>query len=115
MKDIKDFQAIVELTLQALRWNCLIPTIKITPVCRGRYYRRTHRITLPTWLLSQSEQYQIYYCVHETCHIKGYGHGYEFKEFERKALAFWNMDIVYKKAYPKYLYENGQECYQSIP
>jgi predicted metal-dependent hydrolase len=61
-----------------------------------------------------SEEYAIYYIVHEVCHFKHTnerGHGKEFKSTERKALDSWGIEIEYSRAYPKKLYHNGQCVY----
>ena len=111
MKKVKDFQVIVDLTIQVLGWSCSIPTIRLKDVQRGTYSPTTNNITLPSWLHNFPEVFQIYYCVHEACHRKVLNHRHEFKKLERRALAFWGIEIDYKKAYPKNLYVHGRKVY----
>ena len=103
--DRKDYQAIVDLTSEALGISSI--PIRIKNVGGGRANK--NYITLPKWLDKYDEQYQIYYTVHETCHY-GFGrnHFSLFKMGEDKALALWGIKIERKKAYPKALYANGQ-------
>jgi len=106
----KDYQAIADLTSEALK----IPTIKvrIKNVLGGRANK--NYITLPKWLEHYDKEYQIYYVVHEVCHylkphVKGLlGHNKMFQKYEDKALELWGITIKRAKIYPKELYANGQ-------
>lgn len=107
---LSDYQAVVDLTSEALGIATI--EVKIKNVLGGRSL--PHSITLPLWLHDYDEAYGIYYAVHETVHYLRYsvpglrGHNDIFKEKEDKALALWGLRIVRKKAYPKYLYDNGK-------
>lgn len=102
----EDYQAIVDLTSEALGIPSIL--VRIKKVYAGRANK--NYIALPKFLDKYDEQYQIYYAVHEACHYvnKGMGHKPPFKEIEDRILALWNIKIKRAKAYPKALYANGK-------
>jgi predicted SprT family Zn-dependent metalloprotease len=90
------------------------PVVKIKDIQGGgRYSDKTDTITLPKWIFKNSEEFVIYYIVHELCHTYYSGHPREFKRLEQAVLSKWDIEIEYAKAYPKYLYSNGVEVYES--
>lgn len=79
---------------------------------RGHSYYNTRHLIFPNWIFKRLEEFQIYYAIHELSHFLcndkrlGFGHGREFKTIEQGLLKEYNINIIYSKAYPKYLYDN---------
>jgi hypothetical protein len=75
-------------------------------------------ISIPLWTLERGKVYVIYYIVHELTHIilyrrgQNWNHTPEFKAEEKQVLAKFNIDIVYARAYPKILKQNGSIVYK---
>jgi predicted metal-dependent hydrolase len=110
--EYKDLLAIAELTMADLNLpKQSLKRFSLKDTRQGRWIRGG--ITIPTWILKESEQFQTYYVIHEVCHFIYLGHGPLFKEVERKMCKRWDIEIEYAKAYPKKLYANGQMVYNS--
>lgn len=64
------------------RRGFVLPRFRIRPVQRGRYYFKTHTITLPEWLWNDPRPgYLVYYIAHELAHAfsRERNHGLRFQ------------------------------------
>jgi hypothetical protein len=90
------------------------PKVMVKRTRKGTARYRTWSCTLPIWPLIEGEEYATYYAIHEAVHFVVYSkyriahHSTPFKKYEREALALFDLEPVYKKAYPKALRSNGQ-------
>ena len=108
---IVDLQACADATAEYLRKITThpkvvrVPPVRITTAQQG--FARSTYLTVPSWALARTEDYAIYYVVHEVTHyFAGPGHGLAFKHLEQNALAQWDLFPVYNRVYPKLL-KNG--------
>lgn len=95
--------------------------IKIKPLKRGtaRFRHEKWIITIPQWAMDRSEEFGIYYIVHEIAHVvcnevfKQRGHCDTFKMIEDEYLADFGLVVIRKKAYPKSLIAFGQTVWKN--
>jgi len=86
-------------------------------VYRG-HSRPSGYISIPLWSLEKGKAFVIYYIVHELTHIilyrswGGWNHTTEFKTKEKELLQKFNIELIYAKAYPKELKQNGISVYK---
>jgi hypothetical protein len=82
---------------------------------KGRANIIKQSFSIPHHALGKGEAYLLYYVAHEFAHCSNRDatHGTSFKRYERKLLSLLGITITYKKAYPKYLYANGEMQYRA--
>jgi predicted metal-dependent hydrolase len=91
-----------------------MPTIRLRPVKRGRYYRDTHSITLPLWLhaYARMPRYVEWYVAHELAHAvsRQQNHGIRFQRAcHRLAPDCYHWEATYKpRMYARMLSELGR-------
>ena len=111
-----DLQAVVDLVSEANHYPFQV-LVNVKDI-RGGYASRffTKAIYIPRWALAKSDDYAIYYAIHELAHIVygGSGHGVEYKKIEDRLLRHWEMAIRRKKVYPRTIYSRGKVVYASV-
>ena len=115
-----DLQAVVDLVLEKEQSRIkghLINhiTVRVKPVLRGKADPYSLLVVVPLWALARSDDYAIYYTIHEVAHILSphRGHGSGYKEVEDLLLSFWEMSIKRKRAYPRTVSAKGDVVYTS--
>ena len=107
--ELEDFQAVTDLVAENLRVQTQAG--KFSEARRGRCGKKF--IIIPTWILSTCEEYQIYYAVHEAVHLRYKGHAPPFHSTESHLLKeLLDLEIEYRRAYPRSLSVNGQQVYE---
>jgi len=111
----KDFKRIVDHTISWLEIGIEINvTVIVANIDRGRGYFNEKKIILPVWLSEHDVAYQVYYAVHELVHcLLGYRHDEAFKKTEDVLLDLWGIEIVRNRVYPKKLFLDGKEIYNT--
>jgi predicted metal-dependent hydrolase len=101
----QDLREVASLAFKALE---IVPCeIRFRPVQKGRC--NGERIIMPNWIFEKTDEFQIYYMIHECTHLKVWEHGKEFQVIETILLKDWGIIPKYSRAYPKvFYYANGQ-------
>lgn len=117
----------------AQRFGIEPPSWSWTKAGRGGAHSSSWSIELPSWaqlppdvaqargmvdLNKHTPLFLAYYVVHEVAHLPddSWGHGPEFKQYERDGLAELGLGIRYMRHYPRTLIdlETGEELYVSL-
>lgn len=108
-----EYKEIVDCTLEHLKWDFDVK-VKIAEIDRGRGYFFEKMMILPAWLDEHDAVYQAYYAIHELTHcLLGYRHNQIFKAAEDLLLDIWDIQIIRKKVYPKKIFFDGKEVYNT--
>ena len=107
-----DLQAVAELVSEADRYPWIV-RVEVRDIKAGYSRHNTQTIVVPKWALLRSDDYAIYYTIHELAHIivGVHGHGVKYKRTEDRLLKHWELAIDRKRVYPRTLYSRGQIVY----
>lgn len=87
------------------------PEIQIKNRKRGRAKIKKRLAIIPQWAGQYHQAFWTYYVIHEVCHFRQLDHGPDFKFLEQTVCRYFDIEITYKRAYPKTLKFNGELVY----
>lgn len=105
----KECERIAQITANLL--GIEPPEIQIKHRVRGRAKIKKRLAIIPKWAGDYHEAYWTYYVIHEVCHFRQLGHGPDFKFLEQTVCRHFEIEITYKRAYPKTLKFKGELIY----